>query len=393
MNRRLLLRSAWVAVFLVAGRSHGAELPQIPQHAGASNAVTGRPAAASGSFLSGRPAGKTEAALQLYSSLTGLTLLRPSALPEIDAGVTRTTDTNETLAAIEAALSRNGIEIERKGEAFVLVTRAGFGKSNAGAWIASLPVPASAASTNAQTAGGGSIKFPGTDLETVLAVFADLSGRNLLRHATLPPMIVRFESQRSLTREEMLYGLKVVLGLNGLAAIEDGPAFTQLVFIPDRPWGVRTDAPPRGTNETLIDPKTIPVFAPKPAGVPRVPARASVGTNGPPNWNQFNAGVTNLVWRARQKMGYKPPSPPQPLAGDLAAYYARINGLSYAPSQQYDHIRMVFHVTRPLTKAELMYGIRTTFELNDLSLVITNGGKAVVIQSNNGPGPKPRYGL
>jgi hypothetical protein len=39
-------------------------------------------------------------------------------------------------------------------------------------------------------------------------------------------------------------------------------------------------------------------------------------------------------------------------------------------------------LTVPEPSRLLLYGIRTTFELNNLSEVITNGGKAVVIQSD-----------
>jgi hypothetical protein len=63
------------------------------------------------------------------------------------------------------------------------------------------------------------ISFADTDLEEVLDLYQDLSGRSILRSANLPQLRITFRNELPLTRREALQTLDTVLSGNGVAMI------------------------------------------------------------------------------------------------------------------------------------------------------------------------------
>ena len=64
-----------------------------------------------------------------------------------------------------------------------------------------------------------------------------------------------------------------------------------------------------------------------------------------------------------------PPDPRQPAGRRLFELYARLADKTAVPSPKFDGTGLWFHVETPLTKAELLYAIETTFALNNLAII------------------------
>ncbi|HOB97820.1 MAG TPA: hypothetical protein PKM43_03615 [Verrucomicrobiota bacterium] len=66
-------------------------------------------------------------------------------------------------------------------------------------------------------------------IEQVLSVYAELTGRTVLRPTALPAASVTLKNQQELTREEAIQALESVLGLNGITMIDVGDKFVSAV--------------------------------------------------------------------------------------------------------------------------------------------------------------------
>lgn len=82
----------------------------------------------------------------------------------------------------------------------------------------------------------GSTKIPDkllnlqtTPIDQVLMVYAELSGRTVLRPTQLPASTVTLRNQQELTKDEALQALESVLGLNGITLINVGEKFVTAV--------------------------------------------------------------------------------------------------------------------------------------------------------------------
>jgi general secretion pathway protein D len=75
----------------------------------------------------------------------------------------------------------------------------------------------------------GMIKFQDTDLLQVLEIYQELTGRTVLRPATLPQTKISIKSQTALTRREGVQALDSVLSLNGITMMPQGDKFVKAV--------------------------------------------------------------------------------------------------------------------------------------------------------------------
>ena len=62
-------------------------------------------------------------------------------------------------------------------------------------------------------------------------------------------------------------------------------------------------------------------------------------------------------------------SPPERPAKHLLEFYASMAGKTAVPQKGFDELPIWFHVETPLSKAELLYAIETTFALNNLAII------------------------
>jgi len=75
----------------------------------------------------------------------------------------------------------------------------------------------------------GVIRFPAVDLNQVLKVYAELVGRTVLRPTTLPAPTITLETVTPLTRSEARAAIDAVLALNGIAVVDVGDKFVEVV--------------------------------------------------------------------------------------------------------------------------------------------------------------------
>ncbi len=66
-------------------------------------------------------------------------------------------------------------------------------------------------------------------IEQVLSVYAELTGRTVLRPTALPAASITLKNQQELSREEAIQALESVLALNGITMIDVGDKFVSAV--------------------------------------------------------------------------------------------------------------------------------------------------------------------
>ena len=197
-------------------------------------------------------------ALDIYGSLTGKTVLMPSALlvlPNL-ALSDLPPDTTNAIASIERALAEKGIEVVQDGLHFVRVFRketrdsltnaplrgAELAVSKSPATNASYPGAAVQGTMGKEAMPQGMIDLSRADLNPVLSIYAAMRQRTILRPATLPAPAISLKAQRALSPEEEAYAVATVLALNGISVVDDGARFVQVVPIAQRAQ-VKTGAP------------------------------------------------------------------------------------------------------------------------------------------------------
>ena len=255
--------------------------------------------------------------LDTYGLLTGKTVLAPAALPALpDPMVPESlADTNKTIAAIESAFAEKGLEVVQDGPHFVRA----FPQATRD-FMTNAPLRgAELALTKGQEAlPAGMIDFAGADLRQVLDIYALMTGRTVLRPATLPAPVIRLRTACPLTKEEGVYALETVLALNGIRVVDDGPKFVQVVAAQQRAQ-VRTHAPKAQPGAEMM-----------PAG--------SIDFRGA-DLNQ----VLSIYASMSQRTILRPASLPGPVVSLQSA--------------------------SALTRQEAVYAMATVFELNGISLV------------------------
>lgn len=307
--------------------------------------------------------------LDVYGNLIGKTVLMPSALPVLaDSMISDLPDDKtKAIARIENALSEKGLEVLQDGPHFVRVFRRearGF-LTNAPLRGAELAAPPGQAATPT-----GNFSITGADLPQVLAIYAQLRQRTILRPAVLPGPPVRLQSQGALTREEGAYAVATVLALNGVCVLDDGAKFVQVVPWYQKPY-VRTRAPQPEPGAKLFDPEKVPSM-----GLPN--------SSGPLTETERIERELERLRKAFYDLMHLPDPRKHP-AKRLLEFYAGLSGKRAVPSKNVDGTHVWFHVETPLAKGELLYAIETTFALNSLAIIpvddhrirLGNEGKAL----------------
>ncbi len=300
-----------------------------------------------------QPAGRTtrtsvtlDQVLDEYAKLTQRTILRPATLPALDGPIPKevSVDTNGTIRAIEAKLRERGMEVLPDGGRFTRVVPTGWSNSPAAAFLATIKsgqragelLPAGVADWS----GSG-----GADLLQALEVYGMLRGRTLLRSTELRSPPIKLTTTTPLTTDELCYALKVVLALNGIAALDDGEKLVQLV--PIEQWkSVQIRAPKAQPGAALLDPKELPKLGPEAPGTT----------------------VKRLTELYRQYLHGEPPWTPRP-ADRLVEFYAGLNDLNARPSKACGRWSVVFEITTPMTKAEVCYAVETVLRLHNIAII------------------------
>jgi len=298
--------------------------------------------------------------LEVYGSLTGKTILMPTALPRLPDAIIADlpNDKTNTIARIEKVLSEQSLEVVQDGPHFVRVfpKEARDSLTNAPLRGAELARP-----MGQETAALGLIDFNHADLNQVLSIYASISERTVLRPITLPAPTVNLKTQCPLTREEAIYAFATVLALNGICVVDDGPKFVQVVPMWQRDQ-VKKAAPKPESGAKLFDPRK----------VPSMPASDSPRPPSPPPrpLNEVERVEQEIEWLRNAFYDFMHPPDPSKLAGRrLFELYARLADKTAVPSPKFDGIGIWFHVETPLTKAELLYAIETTFALSNLAII------------------------
>jgi hypothetical protein len=288
--------------------------------------------------------------LGVYANLTEKTILMSSAMPRLsDVMIADLPAENaNAIARIESNLSKQGIAVVHDGPHFVRLI-----PENMRNLMTNVPLRGVelAISKSRPTMPAGAITILGIDLDQLLPFYASFSQRTILRPATLPRITVCLQNTCSLTREEAAYALATVLTLNGIAVVEDGERFVQIVPMTERER--LTLRPPKPEPDAkLMDPNKLP----------------SVGISDPVrSVTKLERDLKRLQKALYDFIHYK--SPPDRSADRLLELYASLADKTAESSKKFDGLPIWFHVETPLSKSELLYAIETTFTLNHLAII------------------------
>jgi hypothetical protein len=178
---------------------------------------------------------------------------------------------------------------------------------------------------------------------------------------------VRLKTQCALTREEVIYAIETVLALNGIAAVDDGKSFVQIVPIQLRSQ-VNAHAPTPEASARLFDPQKVPAVGQYDLPQPQTKLERDLE-----QWRKAFFEFIRL-YRTRNSSAQR-----------LLELYAGLTDKTAEPSTQYESSPIWFHVTTPVSKSELVYAIETTFALNNLSITRV-GNERIRLDPSNGPG-------
>ncbi len=287
-------------------------------------------------------------ALELYQEFTGKTVLRSHHLPSLSEfnKPIPSSDTNGMRVVLENELLNKGIELIPLSELIVLAVESGWKNSPAANYITTIKppakresgsVPAAALSNDPgpkeETISPGTIDFRGADINQFLDIYATLLNRTILRPTDLISSTFALRTQTPFTKNDVIYLLEAALALNGIASVEDGTNFVQVVPI-SRVGSLKLQAPPRSPSDPLLDPKTVPDFRYSHSFVPA----KGFQSNGP--------GAVN----------------------ELVAYYAELTSRTAVSTNKIASVPLIFRAQTLLTKPELLYALETILALNGLAI-------------------------
>ena len=296
--------------------------------------------------------------IDVYSSLTGKTVLMPGRLPFLPASIVSDlpAETNKAIARLENEFLKLGVEVVQDGPHFVRI----FPESERGLQTnAPLRGAVLTAEKSGQATPAGEMNFPGTDQNRVLQIYAGLSQRTVLRPVVLPMVQIRLQSICPLTCEEAIYAIETDLALNGIAVVEDDERFAEVMPVGFPPYMV-SHAPERKPDAKLLDPNRLPSI-----GVP---------TPFQPPSSKLEQDLEQWQRDVYDFLHYK--APPDRPTQRLLELYARLVGKTAGPADTYGRLPVWFHIETPLSKDELEYAIQTTFKLNNF-VIIPEGGQKI----------------
>jgi hypothetical protein len=271
-------------------------------------------------------------ALELYQECTGNTVLRSPNLPSLTEfnKPILSSDTNGMRIVLENELLNKGIELIPLDNTTAMAVESGWKNSPTANYIATIkprPTQGSVSTSNVPASTDekptepliprGTIDFRGADINQFLEIYALLLNRNLLR-APIISSAFKLHTQTPFTKSAVIYLLEVSLALNGIASVDDGTNFLQIVPI-NQVANLKLGAPQRNPDDALLEPNTIQDF-------------------------RFSPGSR------------------------LVDYYAELTGRTVSTSKV-GGPSLVFKAQTRLTKPELLYALETTLALNGLAIV------------------------
>jgi hypothetical protein len=277
----------------------------------------------------------------LYGELTGKTILRSAAIPKLPAAwpPDLLQDTNRAIAFIEGELATGGFEAVPDGEKFLRLLPAIWRNSTVATDLARIQPSAA----GGEEVPKGSVIWMNADLASqALPIYAELTHRTVLYSPMLPCCGLHFRNQSMLTKNELIYGLQVVLALNGIAVIHDGDKYVQVVPV-GQASQIETGAPKPEPGAKLIDPAAIPAFKFEQPPACRLPP-----------------GQRDLPKSTRELR--------KPTVDNLVAYYAKLTSANPIPSKQFGKQPIHFEITTPVTRVELLYAIKATLAQCNLAI-------------------------
>jgi hypothetical protein len=183
-------------------------------------------------------------ALELYQEFSGKTVLRSPNLPPLSEfnKPIPSSDTNGMKVVLENELLQHGIQFIPHSEVFALAVQVGWSNSPEAQFLATLKPRPTDASPSAslvpnpsdQAPGQeaippGTIDLRGADLNQVLSLYEMLANRNLLRSSQLSSPTFKLRTETPLPKSGAIYLFELALALNGVATVEDGTNFVQVV--------------------------------------------------------------------------------------------------------------------------------------------------------------------
>jgi hypothetical protein len=293
--------------------------------------------------------------LELYGSLTGKTVLMPVMRP-IPPTIISDLPAEKTnaIAKIESELAKLGIAVVQDGPHFVRV----FPEKQRSSFADLLLRGAELASSNPpKDMHKGTYDFRNTSVEQVLPFYSNLSQRTVLRPVKLPPVSLTLQSAGELTQAETAYAIATALAFNGIAVVEDGEKFAEVVPISQRKL-VKPNAPKPEAGENMFNPKATPSLG-----------ETRISTPVKPPATETEREIARL---RKAVYDFFHNRPPDFSAKRLLDFYADISERTAQPAKDFDAVPIRFQVGTPLSKNELLYAIEETLALNNLAIIHVN---------------------
>jgi hypothetical protein len=252
---------------------------------------------------------------------------------------------------IEGEAAKLGFEIVPDGEVFARVLPQGWRDSVLGKYLGTLSPPPRPSASDISAARNdmiprGAIMFRGADINQALPIYADLRNCTFIRSPVLSCAPLWLTTRNTLSKQEAIYALDVILAMNGIAMIKDGDKFVRVINIQEGLFRMQPHAPTPKPGENLIDPHDVPVLRLGPDFKRLLPASQTSSTSGPSKEQSPKANVDNLV-----------------------AYYAKLTDCTAKSNEKLGAQPISFEAHTPLSKAELLYAIETALFLSGLEIV------------------------
>lgn len=166
---------------------------------------------------------KLEDVLGVYQMLAKRTVIWSWRGPEerLDLKSGAGLSDTDALALLKKALEQKGMLVEPRGDKFVLIAPA----DQAMGWSQIPEPPASGPGPEGESIAPGLIKFISVDALQVLDIYAELSGRAILRTQWLPPTKISVKSETRMTRIEAVWLLEAVFRAQGIALVQKSEKF------------------------------------------------------------------------------------------------------------------------------------------------------------------------
>ena len=166
----------------------------------------------------------------------------------------------------------------------------------------------------------------------------------------IPHINIHLKNVCPLTREEFVYTIETLLAFYGLATVEDGRTFVQVVPMAQKRQ-IAAHSPTPEPNAKLLGPQKLPSLGNSTKEKPISPVEAEI-----------------VRWQIEIYNFFQIRKSPDRPAQRLLEFYASLVAKTAEPSKSFDRMPIWFEIETPVTQSELLYAIETTFSLNNLAI-------------------------